>query len=346
MIHHFIRYVLILMCMNCIFSPEPLFARAVGIEEAGEKDERDGGIEPLAIGNFLLPTTQQPTPLYGFGQNIVDAKDLQVYASPNRLAGHNFSFTEILFYAIYGVTDFFSIYFAIPVATNRTIKSPNPFEDIIPITRAKITRQKTQTTMLRSDPTALIVDKSSGLEDMILQFEYAFYVEKTLTSEFQATVVGNMTFPTGSTKKFPLTGFGSPAFFLGATANYESLFWFVYGSAGGILTTKKNGLKFGSSFLYQAGVEGIIGTFPEKKWIFAWMFELFGIVTARDIVMNQRDLNSGGHILFAGPSLWMSSKHFELQVGVATPVYQKLNGVQNRFSYFFNTNIAWTFNLQ
>lgn len=352
MLNYVVCYILISIFMNCIFSPAPLFARAVGIEEAGEKDERDGGIEPLAIGNFLLPTTQQPTPLYGFGQNIVDAKDLQVYASPNQLAGHNFTFAEMLFYAIYGFTDYLSILFAIPVALNRTVKTPiiTPLEPIIPLNsigQAALTQKMQLPLRSSSDPAALLmVYKSTGLEDMVLQLEYAYYVKKTLTSEFQATVVGNMTFPTGSTKKYPETGFGSPSFFFGTTANYESLFWFVYGSVGGILTTKKNGLRFGNSFFYQAGVEGIIGTFPEKKWIFAWIFELSGIRVSKDIYMNQINPDSGGHILFAGPSLWMSSKHFELQIGVATPVFQKFNGEQNRISYFLNTNIAWTFNLQ
>ena len=210
------------------------YPKAVAIDEPGETGGEEGKIEPLEIGNFILPTTQEPGPLFGFGQNIIDAKDLQIFVAPNKFGGHDFHYSEILTYALYGITDYLSIFLAVPVALNRTIignqsttrsrffndlKQPNgPF---FPVTPATTTT------------------KSSGLEDISLQLEYAYYNKKTLTSEFQTTVVATIFFPTGSAFKLPPTGYGATAFFFGTTVNYQSLFWYVYASIGGIKTTKK-----------------------------------------------------------------------------------------------------------
>lgn len=315
-----------------------IYPKAVAIGGEGE-----AGIEPLEIGNFILPTTQEPGPLFGFGQNIIDAKDLQVYIAPNKFGGHDFHYSEILFYILYGITDYLSVFLALPVALNRTI----------------IANQSTTKARFFNDPAlsksgpffpiiplANISSKSSGLEDMSLQLEYAYYNKKTLISEFQTTAVATIFFPTGSAFKLPPTGFGSTAFFFGTTVNYQSLFWFVYAAIGGIVTTKKDDVRFGNSFLYQCGIEGVIGTLDEKKWLFAWVFELFGIRLSNTVVSGKSDVNTGGNTIFAAPSLWVSSKHTIFQIGVGVPVFQKLNGIQNKTSYFLYSQAAWTFNLQ
>ncbi len=347
------RIVVFIVCISIfLLSPMQLVSRAVGIDEPGEQGQK--GVEPLAVGNFLLPTTQEPGPLFGFGQNIINKRDLQIYCSPNKLRGHNFSASELNLYALYGITDTLSIFLAMPVALRRTAKGTvTSISSLVPLRNGhEVIRMNNFDidAMMDSDNDDDDNDDtteahSSGLEDTILQVEYAYYDKRTLKGEFQATIVGNIVLPTGSTKKNPRTGFGSPAFFLGTTTTYQALFWYVYGSVGGLITTKKNGRKFGNTLLYQLGFEGIIGTLPQK-WIFAWIFELFGIRTQKNIVMNQPDPNSGSHILFGAPSLWISSKHFVFQIGIGVPVYQKLTGIQNKTSYFLNTNIAWTFNLQ
>ncbi|MBP6951555.1 MAG: hypothetical protein KBD36_02910 [Alphaproteobacteria bacterium] len=55
--------------------------------------------------------------------------------------------------------------------------------------------------------------RSSGLEEIFLHLEYAFYTKKTSELVDQEILVTNVTFPTGSTKKQSTTGVGSPSFF-------------------------------------------------------------------------------------------------------------------------------------
>ena len=69
---------------------------------------------------------------------------------------------------------------------------------------------------------------SSGIEDMILQFEYGFYSKIQKDYTLQASVVGNMQFPTGSSSKNPPTGTGAFSYLLGATFAYLSFNWYAF----------------------------------------------------------------------------------------------------------------------
>lgn len=337
------RYLYLFFFYSMVFSLS-LVARVA--EESGSKDG------PPAVGNFSLRTTQQPGPLFGFGQNINSKGDLQLYASPNQIGGHHFSFSELLLFGVYAFTDVFTMLIATPVALSRRTKATS-LASLIPL-RTEINNKMnafdiddSMLQMAQEDPDnedEEILFKSSGLEDIMVQVEYAIVDKTTQSSELQTTLVGNIILPTGSTKKQPTTGLGSPAYFLGATLNYQTLYWYVYASLGGLITTKNHGLKFGNTFLYQAGCEGIIAYKP-KHFIIAWGLELFGIRTQRDIIFNQENPDSGSHILFIAPSLWFSTNHFTFQIGVGVPVFQHITRKQNKTGYFFNTNIAWTFSL-
>ena len=87
-------------------------------------------------------------------------------------------------------------------------------------------------------------------------------------------LVANITFPTGSSKKNPPTGFGSPSLFLGGTYYHVLVDWFVFTSHGAILTTSNHRTKIGDQFLYQFGFGRTIPS-PEG-WIYAWMIEIDG----------------------------------------------------------------------
>ena len=113
-IHIFCLFLLILAYIPATYP------KAVAIDGEEEAKGKEGKVEPLEIGNFILPTTQEPGPLFGFGQNIIDEKDLQVYVAPNKYGGHDFHFSEILTYILYGITDYLSIFLAVPVALNHT----------------------------------------------------------------------------------------------------------------------------------------------------------------------------------------------------------------------------------
>ncbi|OJW47197.1 MAG: hypothetical protein BGO67_03720 [Alphaproteobacteria bacterium 41-28] len=185
-------------------------------------------------------------------------------------------------------------------------------------------------------------DHSAGLEDVFVQLEYAFYSGKTSKYTDQATVVGSVSVPSGSTKKQPATGLGSPSFFLGATFNRTYTDWLFFTSHGVVLTTSTDKTKFGNEFLYQAGLGRNILTI-DSEWIFAWGIEADGQYTEKSKIKGIVDPDSGGNVVYITPSLFVSSKKFLAQVGFGLPATQHLFGNQRRNDYLLAANLRWTF---
>lgn len=266
------------------------------------------GDEPEKIGNYLLPTSQQPGPLYGFGQNIVDKHDLQFFLYLNQRGGKQVNFTDIIPTILYGIRDDLSLFIGIPFTP----------------------KYKTNN------------DHSSGMEDIICQLEYAFINKQSLKSITQATIVGNIELPTGSGKKVPHTGFGAPSFFLGVTLSHSEQYWYAWMQGGTTLTLEHHKTKFGNQFFYQGGLEGVITTRP--GWLFAWMVELFGLYEQKDKICGKQDNNSGGNTFYIGPSFWASSEKLIFQLGIAAPAAQHLFGKQPKVRYFLAADFGYKFN--
>ncbi len=263
---------------------------------------------PPNVGNYALPTSQQPGPLVSIGENIINKNQTQVFLFVDKFGeGENY-FVDVIPAILYGVTDQFSIFVNTPVAASY---------------------KKDQ-------------QRSSGLEDFSLQFEYAFYVKSTLQYMEEATVLANTTIPTGSTKKQPPTGFGSPTIFLGATINRMYTDWFGFSSYGVLFTSSNQGTKFGNQFLYQGGFGRNILGIP-SKCIVAWMIEVDGIYIEKDRIKGVRDENSGGNTIYVTPSLWFSTPKIVAQLGLGLPASQHLFGHQTRSTYLLLANFGWTF---
>jgi len=283
------------------FFTSSLFGQ-VNDDENAKKQE-----EPPKIGNFALPTSQQPAALFGFGENIIDQGEIQVYFFADEFIGKNKIIMDLIPSVLFGITKEWSIFFNFPF-----------------------------TPILKEDG-----HRSNGLEDFFIQLEYAFYNKSTSTYVDQATVVGNITFPTGSIKKNPNTGFGSPTLFLGGTYNRTMVDWFLFTSPGAVLTTADAGTKFGDQFLYQFGFGR---NFPSPEGlIYAWMVEIDGQYNKKNRVKRILDHNSGGNVIYATPSIWISSKEMLLQLGVSFPINQNLFGNQRKIGYAINFNFAWSF---
>lgn len=278
-----------------------------GKEEDTKSEKQEEVLEPPKIGNFSLPTSQQPAALFGFGGNIIDQGEVQLYFFADAFVGRKRMIVDMIPSVLFGITDNWSIFFNTPF-----------------------------TPELRDGR-----HRSSGLEDFFIQLEYSFYNKKTLDYVDQATVVANVTFPTGSIRKDPPTGFGSPSVFLGATYYRTYVDWFVFTSHGAVLTTSDHRSKIGEQFLYQCGVGKNIPS--PKDWIYALMVEVDGQYNKKNRIDGKKDPNSGGNILLVTPSLWISSKDMLLQFGISIPVNQNLFGKQNRIDYAFNLNFAWSF---
>lgn len=278
-----------------------------GEESHHKDDDNKKEKKPPKIGNFALPTSQQPAALFGFGGNIIDKDEIQIYFFADEFRGKKRIVTDLIPSVLFGITENLSIFFNFPF------------------------------TPIMEDG----VHKSSGLEDSFVQLEYAFYNKSTTTYVDEATIVANITFPTGSSKKNPPTGFGAPSFFLGATYYHVLVDWFVFTAPGAVLTTSDHGTKFGDQFLYQFGIGRNIPS--PKGWTYAWMVEIDGQYSKKNRIDGVIDNNSGGNALYVTPSIWISSKKMLLQFGVSLPINQNLFGKQRKFDYALNFNFAWSF---
>jgi len=274
-------------------------------QEVGNKEEE---IEQPRIGNFALPTAQQPTPLVSFGQNIVDEKDLKLFTYAGYLRGHKKLFAEVIPAVLYGIKDRLSVFVGLPIAAK--------FRDDCQV--------------------------SSGPEDIFVQFEGAIYSEGESQRANMVTLVANITAPTGLALDVPPTGSDAPTFFLGFTAAHFDTVWYYFVSAGGLFPTSHKCTKFGNHFLYQAGLGRNIW-YVSDKWIFNWLIELDGHYSKRDILKCQIDCDSGGEQVLLGPSLFLSGQHITVQLGISWVITQHLFGMQGKDHYLLAANVGWKF---
>lgn len=273
------------------------------------KEAEEPGVEQVKIGNFAVDGCMQPGPLFGFGQNIISQYDSIGFVYPSWLVGKNKSFNEILPFILYGIRDDLSVFLAFPTAAR-----------------------------FKADGC-----HSSGSEDLIVQFEYAPYSHHTETYTNQFTFVAAAWLPTGNECKNPSTGFGSPSFFLGVTAEHYSTDWYYYTAYATLLTTRHdNDTKAGNQFFYQAGVGKNIA-YKTEKWILMWLVELYGWYEQKARVNGVTEENSGFNMVFIVPSLYFSTERVILQGGIGPVVSQHLFGNQSRFSFIGSFGVGVRF---
>lgn len=278
-------------------------------ETEKEEDDKDSDKkeEYLKIGNLSLSASQQPGPLVSFGERVLDEGEAQFFILGDALFGKRNYETEIIGSYVYGITDELTIYFDVPYApANKDGHS-----------------------------------RSSGIKDLIVQLEYAFYSESGESWAEQATIVGAILLPTGSLKKDPPTGFGSTSFFMGVTFNHTEFEWLYFGSTGVVLATWHRESKAGNKFLYQGGFGRNICTPP--GWIYAWIVEVIGLYTAHNRINGEKDVNLGGNVISIVPSIWISSEKTIFQLGVGYAVVEHLSGDQRKAPYSAYINLGWTF---
>jgi hypothetical protein len=263
--------------------------------------------DPPETGNFAVSFSQEPGPLIAFGQNIVARHQAQIalfgddYVVVQR---HEMDFIPGF---LYGISDDLSIYFRLPF-----------------------------TPSYRTGSAA-----SAGLEDATLQMEYAYYTRETHQFADQATLVGSVNLPTGSSTKNPPTGYGSSSFFIGGTFSRLYTTWYFFTSEGATLTTPHGQTRFGDQFLYQGGVGRNMFDI-DSRWIFAWILEADGQYTQKNKISGTIDPNSGGNVVYLTPSLLASSRRLTAQAGIGAPVTQHLFGNQTSNKYVVAFNLSWT----
>lgn len=302
------RVMLLSLAVFSMLSIFPLAVYSTDDDHHSEEKKKEKKEEPPKMGNFALPSPQQPGPLLSFGQHVINEDQAQLFVFADYFGAPHKRQFDIIPSFLYGLTDDFSIYLNLPIAAS--LKDGK--------------------------------NHSSGWEDMFLQLEYAYYDNKTTNYSEQGTVVTSFNFPTGSTKKQPTRGFGSPSFFVGTTFSRTYTDWLAFASPGVLFTTSYEGTKLGNVFFYQAGFGRNILGIPDEL-VLTWMVEMEGQYVDKSKIHSRTDPNSGGNTIFITPSLWISTKKLIIQLGVGLPAAQHLFGSQRKSRYLLSANFGWTF---
>ena len=286
----------------------PLLGESSPLDPITSPPNGDLKEETLKIGILSFPTSQQPTPLISFGQNLLEAHQTQARLITNEVRGaHQYSI-NLVPSVLYAFTNETSILISAPFDVRNRVDNHH----------------------------------SSGGGDLIIEGEYAFYTKPPRDYYYQGTVLANISIPTGSTHKNPNTGVGSNTIFIGETFSRNSIDWLSFASLGSILTTTSHRTKLGNQFLYQCGIGRRI--YNNEDWLFAWMIEFTGTFAWRNRINGLIDHNSGGNTILCTPSLWISSsKSLIIQIGGGFPVLQNPFGHQNNLHYLLECTTAWTF---
>lgn len=278
----------------------------INCEEEKKKDKTKP--EPPSIGNFALPSPQRPGGLLSFGQRLPNENQTQVGVYFDYFSGKNKHLTELMPVFVYGITDNLSTSLTVPLTPSN-----------------------------RADG-----HTSLGLEDAFFQLEYGFYHDLTTECDESATIVTGVTSPSGSTRKNPPTGLGSPSLFLGATYSRMYTDWFGFLSDGILVPTQYEGTKVGNTFFYQGGLGRNIFSIKSELTL-AWLAEVNGLYIQKTKINSKTDHNSGGNTVYLTPSLQVCLETLVLQVGVGFPIIQHLFGHQNKNNYLIASNLVWTF---
>lgn len=263
--------------------------------------------EPLKIGNLALPPSQCPGPLFAFGELLIEKGDVIGYGEYDGLRGCRKKADILLPFGVYGIRDNFSVSIFLPYA-------------------------------LRLQEDCL---KSSGMQDILVELEYAFWDNPTLYAYNWASIVGGIIFPAGSSFVDVPTGNGSHSYFIGLTLVHLGVDWYYFTSQGGIVTTKKNGNKVGDTYLYQFGVGRNIKS--PSGWIFMGLVELLGTYSANGIVDCVPTCNQQSNVIFLAPSFFASNERFSMHAGIGPCIYQHLTRGSNKFRYIYSIEFSWKF---
>lgn len=280
--------------------------------------------EPPTIGNYSLGSSQQPGPLFSFGQNIVDKNQLIVSYNPSYLYSRGQNIVEGDPSLLYGITDSMSLLVTLPYA----LRYDNG--------------GKTQ----------------SGIGDLAIDLEYAFYNFENSRYSDQATIILSPTFPisnldsiskkdhpsqriSGFSRKNTPSNFNAVSYFIGSSYSRTLINWYGFVAPGVLLIEEQDSVQQGTQYYYNLGIGHNIKS-EEKKYIFAGLLEFNGQYSSKTKFKSNTVPNTGGNIIYATPSLWFSTPKFVVQIGISLPITQYWYGNQSNISYYTSSIITWT----
>ncbi|WP_131775534.1 hypothetical protein [Legionella impletisoli] len=265
--------------------------------------------QPPSIGNYSVQGSQQPGPLFAFGQFTINQNQSQLFLNPSYLNGfQQYEWTISPFY-VYGITDNLALFISTPIAAPYYEKP----------------------------------SYSYGPTDTEIQFEYAFYNGSNRRYTDQATLVVAGTVPTGSAHKNPSTGYGAASVFLGATYARTYVDWYGFISPGFTWIPPNNNSDLNIIYYYDAGIGRNLYSVPNRYYWFA-LVEVNGVYSGFDQIRGFAKPNSGNNIIFVSPSLIYATEQLYIQFGAAIPASQQWFSITNKINYVASLSVGWTFN--
>lgn len=166
---------------------------------------------------------------------------------------------------------------------------------------------------------------ANGLGDLVLRGKFRFFKKDYSGASNKLALVGGVKFPTGNKKDTPPLSTGSFDFIVGLTAGHESRRWYLFSDIRYRYNTKGDSVKKGDRLLYDfaAGVRPALSEYYKPDLVM--LLELSGELRNKDRVNSLIDNNSGGSILYLGPSFLWSYRNWMLKGGIQVALYQNLS---------------------
>jgi len=270
-----------------------------------EDKEEDNKKEKAKTGNFALPTSQQPSPFFSIGQNIVEKGDFLATGTNVFYKGPCQKFPATTLNLLYGITDQLSVFFDIPEAS-------------------KYQHARTIT---------------SEVDYVTLGSEYSFYTKEEETHTKQATVLTTLQIPYTYIPPISEAGIQGITYLLGGTAAYMSSLWYLFISGGFSLTKPKRAHGIFTQFIYENGIGINLGN-PDG-WIALALFEFNGVYALSFKAPGQ--FLPATNLIFWGPGLFLSSKRIILQAGFQWPIVQTGFTLQSKMDFRAAVALTWKF---
>ena len=256
-------------------------------------------------GNFALPASQQPGPLFSRGQNTIDKGDLLLQETWNGRWAPSRRVQALSHSLVYGPFENFSILFSVPNFPSIQTEAGS----------------------------------SSGIGDILVQTEYTFLNIARDDYSIEATVLNALSFPTGSTQKTPPTGFGEVTVLVGSTLSYTSICWYSFVSTQAIFRTEKEDRLFKNTYFYDLGIGHNLGN-PSHSIVGA-LLELNGIYAQAP---KSNPAAASSHVIFLGPSLSIATPKLLIAGGVQFPIFRDFTNPGLAPSMRAALFLQWKFN--
>ena len=253
------------------------------------------------------------SPLFSFGQSI--HKQGQFSLREIVQFGKRSHGSRLVTYnnAYYGITNRLTALVSMPIIIRDKIKSP-------------LGNQK----------------KRQGLADSYLRAEYLLFRDKSDTHRYDITTITYIRVPTATVKQRTRLASKAYNFFFGASKSIITPDWYIYATAGFVITTTRKLFKYGNEFESDIGIGRTIFSQPDSYLII--FIELQGIYLGSNTVNKKKDYQTGEFVLYCGPTFRFKKNSWLLQGGIQYPAsrHQKFNNDET-FNYRAALSASYSF---